>query len=459
MAIQDILSVSDLNRYIKMVLEKDSRLQDVWVRGEISNFTHHSSGHMYFTLKDKQSRIKVVMFASYNRFLRFLPKDGTKAIVRGSISAFERDGAYQLYAKEMQPDGLGSLYLAFEQLKEKLASEGLFAAERKRQLPRFPKRVGVVTSPTGAAIRDICTTIRRRYPQAEIVLAPAVVQGVEAPASIISAIRIINAQSDIDVLIVGRGGGSIEELWAFNDEKVARAIAASVIPVISAVGHETDITIADFVADVRAATPTAAAELAVPHYLEWVERVKQFDARIQRAVLTRISDQRKRLNQLGNSYAMRQPQRRLEEAAERLDRAHLRMKQSMKHLLTLRRERYERLAQQIKRYRLADQVGERRKQVLTVRARLDERMRRRLTEQQMAFSARVAQLDALSPLKVMQRGFSLVYAGGQIVKSVEQFASGDELVVRLSDGSATARVEQIDREEKHNGSKENGARD
>ncbi|MGF9825538.1 exodeoxyribonuclease VII large subunit, partial [Brevibacillus agri] len=220
MAAPNILSVSDLNRYIKLVLERETNLQDVWVRGEISNFTHHSSGHMYFTLKDKTSRIKVVMFASYNRFLRFLPKDGTKAIVRGSISAFERDGAYQLYAKEMQPDGLGTLYLAFEQLKEKLAQEGLFAAERKRVLPRFPKRVGVVTSPTGAAIRDICTTIRRRYPQAEIVLSPAVVQGTDAPASIVSAIRIINQQPDIDVLIVGRGGGSIEELWAFNDESV-----------------------------------------------------------------------------------------------------------------------------------------------------------------------------------------------------------------------------------------------
>jgi exodeoxyribonuclease VII large subunit len=459
MAIQNVLSISELNRFIKLVLEKESRLQDVWVRGEISNFTHHSSGHMYFTLKDNQSRIKVVMFASHNRFLRFLPKDGTKAIVRGSISAFERDGAYQLYAKEMQPDGLGSLYLAFEQLKEKLAAEGLFAAERKRALPRFPKRVGVVTSPTGAAIRDICTTIRRRYPQAEIVLAPAVVQGVEAPASIISAIRIMNLQSDIDVLIVGRGGGSIEELWAFNDEKVARAIAASLIPIISAVGHETDVTIADFVADVRAATPTAAAELAVPHYLEWVERVKQFDARIHRAVHNRMSEERKRLNRLSQSYAMRQPERRLEEAFERLDRAHLRMRQSMKQLFAIRRERYERLAQQVKRYRLADQVGERRKNMMAIRARLDERMRGKLKQQQMAFAARLAQLDALSPLKVMQRGFSLVYTGGQLVKSVEQFASGDELVVRLSDGSATARVEQIDREEKRNGSEENGSRD
>ncbi|WP_289136210.1 exodeoxyribonuclease VII large subunit [uncultured Brevibacillus sp.] len=455
MAAQNILSVSDLNRFIKHVLEKEAYLQDVWVRGEISNFTHHSSGHMYFTLKDKTSRIKVVMFASYNRFVRFLPKDGTKTIVRGSISAFERDGAYQLYAKEMQPDGLGSLYLAFEQLKEKLAAEGLFAAERKRLLPRFPKKVGVVTSPTGAAIRDICTTIRRRYPQAQIVLAPAVVQGVDAPTSIISAIRIINQQTDIDVLIVGRGGGSIEELWAFNDEMVARAIASSVIPVISAVGHETDVTIADFVADVRAATPTAAAELAVPHYLEWVERVKQFDSRIFRAVQNRLSAERKRLERLANSYAMRQPQRRLEESAERLDRVHLRMSQAMKNLLVRRRERFERIDGQLKRYRLADRIGERHKNVSTLRARLDERIRGHLTQKQMSFAARVAQLDALSPLKVMQRGFSLVYTGETLVKSVEQFAPGDELMVRLKDGSATARVEQINREEKHNGSQEN----
>ncbi|MBY0051539.1 exodeoxyribonuclease VII large subunit [Brevibacillus agri] len=459
MAAPNILSVSDLNRYIKLVLERETNLQDVWVRGEISNFTHHSSGHMYFTLKDKTSRIKVVMFASYNRFLRFLPKDGTKAIVRGSISAFERDGAYQLYAKEMQPDGLGTLYLAFEQLKEKLAQEGLFAAERKRVLPRFPKRVGVVTSPTGAAIRDICTTIRRRYPQAEIVLSPAVVQGTDAPASIVSAIRIINQQPDIDVLIVGRGGGSIEELWAFNDESVARAIAASMIPVISAVGHETDVTIADFVADVRAATPTAAAELAVPHYLEWVERVRQLDIRMQRAVRNQLAEERTRLNRLSNSYAMRQPQRRLEEAAERLDRTHLRMRQAMKHLMERRRERYTRLDEQIKRYRLADQVGERRKAVATIRARLDERMLARLNQKRMAFASRIATLEALSPLAVMKRGFSLVYTGDKLVKSVEQFAPGDEIVVRLSDGSATARVEQLNREEKRNGSQENGPRD
>lgn len=456
MAIQDVLSVSQLNRSIKMLLERDSQLQDVWVRGEISNFTHHSSGHMYFTLKDDQSRLKVVMFASYNRFLRFLPKNGTKAIVRGSISAFERDGAYQLYAREMQPDGIGSLYLAFEQLKEKLAAEGLFATERKRTLPRFPKRVGVVTSPTGAAIRDICTTIRRRYPQADIVLAPAIVQGVEAPLSIVRAIHNINRETGIDVLIVGRGGGSIEELWAFNDEQVARAIASSLIPVISAVGHETDVTIADFVADVRAATPTAAAELAVPHYLEWLERVSQLDTRMQRAMRQRTIQERKRLDGLSQSYAMRQPQRRLEEAAQRLDSVQLRMKQSMKQLMRLRREQYSRLSEQMKRYRISEQLNERHAKVMTLRSRLDARMRQQWQQRQLQFGSRLAQLDALSPLKVMQRGFSLVYSGDQLVKSVNQFASGDELVVRLSDGSATARVERIEREEKQNGSQEDG---
>lgn len=458
MAIQDIVTVSQLNRRIKQLLERDAQLQDVWVRGEISNFVHHSSGHMYFTLKDDQSRLKIVMFASYNRFLRFLPKNGTKAIVRGSIAAFERDGTYQLYAREMQPDGLGSLYLAFEQLKEKLAAEGLFALERKRALPRFPKKVGVVTSPTGAAIRDICTTIKRRFPQAEIVLVPAIVQGAEAPLSIVRAIRMINSQSGIDVLIVGRGGGSIEELWAFNDERVARAIAASSIPVISAVGHETDVTIADFVADVRAATPTAAAELAVPNYLELLERVKQLDARLHRFIRQRLAAERKRLDSLANSYAMRQPRRRVEEAAQRLDTLQLRMRQSMRQLLRSRREQYGRLEERIRRYRLSGRVDQERKRVAALRASLDERMRAQLKQKQLAFVSRVAQLDALSPLKVMQRGYSLVYKGDELIKSVAQIALSDKLMVRLSDGSVTATVERMEREEKQSGSQKDGPR-
>ncbi|WP_232282324.1 exodeoxyribonuclease VII large subunit, partial [Paenibacillus sp. oral taxon 786] len=251
-----------------MKLESDQVLTDVWIRGEISNFTHHSSGHMYFTLKDADSRIKSIMFASYNQRLPFRPKEGTRVIARGNVSVYERDGQYQFYVTHMQPDGVGSLYLAFEQLKQKLEAEGLFAPGRKRPLPRFPKTIGVVTSPTGAAVRDILTTLGRRYPQAAVILYPVLVQGKGAAPSIVKAIRTLNAMGEADVLIVGRGGGSLEELWAFNEEQVARAIYESAIPVISAVGHETDFTIADFVADLRAATPTAAAELAVPHTAE-----------------------------------------------------------------------------------------------------------------------------------------------------------------------------------------------
>ncbi|MCK9918196.1 exodeoxyribonuclease VII large subunit, partial [Microbacteriaceae bacterium K1510] len=355
--------------------------------------------------------------------------DGTKAIVRGSISAFERDGAYQLYAREMQPDGLGSLYLAFEQLKEKLAQEGLFAPERKRPLPRFPKKVGVVTSPTGAAIRDICTTIKRRYPQAEVVIAPAIVQGTEAPASIVAAIHMMNRHIDVDVLIVGRGGGSIEELWAFNDERVARAIAVSTIPTISAVGHETDFTIADFVADVRAATPTAAAELAVPHYLEWLERVKQFDTRLHRALRNRVGEERKRLERMQASYGLRQPTRRLEEAQQRLDLLHLRLAQAMKQKMREKREQLQLTSQQIKSYNLPDKVHRRRGQIEQLSSRLNQSMQREVSRARMEWSGKVAQLDALSPLKVMQRGFSLVYKHDRLMKSVEQFAVGDKLMI------------------------------
>ncbi|WP_069188398.1 exodeoxyribonuclease VII large subunit, partial [Paenibacillus sp. GM2] len=260
---QRILSIKELNRYIRMKLESDSLLQDVWIRGEISNFTHHSSGHMYFTLKDKDSRIKTIMFASHNQRLPFIPKEGARVIARGNVSVYERDGQYQFYATHMQPDGIGSLYLAFEQLKGKLEAEGLFAPERKRPIPRYPHVIGVITSPTGAAVRDIITTLARRYPQAAVVLYPVLVQGKAAAPSIVKAIRRLNQMGEADVLIVGRGGGSLEELWAFNEEQVARAIYQSEIPVISAVGHETDFTIADFVSDLRAATPTAAAELAV----------------------------------------------------------------------------------------------------------------------------------------------------------------------------------------------------
>ncbi|WP_232696102.1 exodeoxyribonuclease VII large subunit [Brevibacillus daliensis] len=443
----EVLSVAELNRQVKRLLETDIGLQDVWVRGEISNFTHHHSGHMYFTLKDKDSRLKVVMFAGYNRFLKFVPKNGTKAIVRGSISVFERDGAYQLYAREMQPDGIGALFLAFEQLKEKLQAEGLFAPERKRALPRFPKKVGVVTSPTGAAIRDIITTIKRRYPQAHIVLAPAIVQGVEAPSSVVRGIRQINQLGDVDVLIVGRGGGSIEELWAFNDEQVARTIAASVIPIISAVGHETDFTIADFVADVRAATPTAAAELAVPHYLEWTERVKQLEHRLFRALKTQMEEKRTSLKRLQQSYGLKNPLRRIDERKQRIDELSMRLGSLTRQSVNKKRDQHQHLKSRLQQVKIKKRVQEQRQEVERNRERLGRSMKLRITHDRRECLSLLQQLDALSPLKVMQRGFTLVYQEEKLIKSVEGIEPGEKLMIRLTDGIIHSTVTETERKE------------
>ncbi|QDX93558.1 exodeoxyribonuclease VII large subunit [Brevibacillus laterosporus] len=447
----EVMSVAELNRYVKRMMEGDLKLADVWIRGEISNFTHHHSGHMYFTLKDKDSRIKIVMFASYNRFLTFIPKNGTKAIVRGSISVFERDGAYQLYARELQPDGVGALFLAYEQLKEKLQQEGLFASERKRALPRFPKTIGVVTSPTGAAIRDIITTIKRRYPQAGIMLAPAIVQGIEAPASIIRAIRNMN-QHQVDVLIVGRGGGSIEELWAFNEEAVARAIVSSQVPVISAVGHETDFTIADFVADIRAATPTAAAELAVPHYLEWMERIKQLDHRLARALQTELQEKRAHLHRLQQSYGLKNPLRRVEERRQRIDEITLRLGAIMKMKVVRKREQTSHVNKRLSQIRLDRQVEERRIQINRIESQLTQRMKQKGERSRQAWLALVQQLDALSPLRVMQRGFSLSYKGDTLIKTVEGIEVGDQLMIRYQDGKILTTVTDIERKEENHGS-------
>ncbi|MCY8595248.1 exodeoxyribonuclease VII large subunit, partial [Bacillus haynesii] len=262
------VTVTALTKYIKRKFDVDPHLEDIWIKGELSNVKIHSRGHIYFTLKDDNARIQSVMFARQNRNLAFTPENGMKVLVRGGISVYEPSGNYQLYAKEIQPDGIGALHLAYEELKKKLSQEGLFDEKYKKPIPAFPSVVGVVTSPTGAAVRDVITTIKRRYPLVKVIVLPTLVQGVNAGESIVSSIKEANRRELCDVLIVGRGGGSIEELWAFNEEAVARAIFSSDIPIISAVGHETDFTISDFVADLRAATPTGAAELAVPNMLD-----------------------------------------------------------------------------------------------------------------------------------------------------------------------------------------------
>ncbi|HAV20763.1 MAG TPA: exodeoxyribonuclease VII large subunit, partial [Firmicutes bacterium] len=300
-------SVSEITKYVKALVESDDFLAGVWVRGEISNFTLHSSGHMYFSLKDEASRLRCVMFRSQNSRLSFMPSDGMSVFAYGAIGMYERSGDLQLYVEDMMPQGTGSLYLAFLELKERLEKEGLFSSSRKRPIPRFPKVVAVVTSPTGAAVRDVITVIKRRAPGVTVLVVPALVQGDGAPESIVRGLELANRTGFVDVVIVGRGGGSFEELNAFNDESVARAIAASEVPVISAVGHETDFTIADFVADVRPPTPSAAAELAVPDRYELEQTVFQLSMRLNGSIRKVLSDNKAMLESQVRSHVLRFP--------------------------------------------------------------------------------------------------------------------------------------------------------
>ncbi|AEI41239.1 exodeoxyribonuclease VII large subunit [Paenibacillus mucilaginosus] len=440
---KQVYSIKELNRFIKMLLEGNNRLQDVWVRGEISNFTHHSSGHMYFTLKDADSRLKSIMFASYNQRLPFIPKEGTKVLACGNISVYERDGQYQFYVTQMQPDGIGSLYLAFEQLKKKLEAEGLFDPQRKKALPKYPRSIGVITSPTGAAVRDIMITLQRRFPNVPVLLYPVLVQGKGAAPSIVKAIKEMNARAEADVLIVGRGGGSLEELWAFNEEIVARAIAASRIPVISAVGHETDFTIADFAADLRAATPTAAAELAVPHHLELKQQVGYLRQGLQAGLNKQLERSREKLRRLQRSPYLTDPRRQLLlHPAQRLDRLREQLAFKAGARVTRAQERLIRTERRLASFNPREQVIYSRRRLDTAERQLRQAMQAELKKKTQELVSAMRQLDALSPLKVMQRGYGLVYdeREQELVKSVRQVQIGDILKLRLSDGRIDCHV-------------------
>lgn len=438
-----IYSIKEINKYVRMKMESDALLSDVWLRGEISNFVHHSSGHMYFTLKDKDSKLKSVMFASYNARLPFIPKEGTKVLARGSINVFERDGTYQFYATAMQPDGIGSLYLAYEQLKNRLDEEGLFAAARKRAIPVFPRSIGIITSPTGAAVQDIITTLQRRYPVIPIYIYPVLVQGKQAAPSIAAAIDAMNRHSACDVLIIGRGGGSLEELWAFNEEIVARSIAASQIPVISAVGHETDFTIADFVADLRAATPTAAAELAVPHLLELKQQRARAEQRLQLAMKALIQANKEKLTRLKRSPFFMQPRKYMLDQMQRLDRLTEQLEGRTRQLV---KQRYIQLAQQ-QAALAGNHPGARvlylKKQLEGFNKRMNNSIHASLKENKLNLTGKIKQLDALSPLKVMARGYSLVYdeLENHIIGSIDQVQDGDKVKVKLSDGQLDCVVQ------------------
>lgn len=393
-------TVTQINNYIKALLEKTPVIQNIWIKGEISNLKLHSSGHIYLTLKDEGAVLRAVMFRANAARLNFKPENGVKVSAHGRIGVFERDGQYQLYIDQMDKEGKGDLYALFEELKKKLGKEGLFDEKAKKPIPQYPERVGIVTSPTGAAVRDVINVLRRRYPIVKAMLYPVLVQGPSASASIVKAIEFFNKEKKADVLIVGRGGGSIEDLWAFNEEPTVRAVFASEIPVISAVGHETDFTLCDFAADLRAPTPSAAAELAVPDADEIRTFLKNCRERCRSLLENKVIMRRRQLELLSERASFTGFERKIENMMQETDR-------SFDSLLR------------------------------AYRAALDRRSSELAKE--------ASRLDALSPLKVFDRGYSVAQTNGRVLRSVEDVKKGDEIVITLTDGLVTSEVTRTER--------------
>lgn len=435
------LTVTALTRYIKRKFELDHHLQTVWLKGEISNFKHHNRGHMYFTLKDEQTRINSVMFAGYNRALKFRPENGMQVLIKGEVNIYEPQGHYQVYVHEMEPDGIGSLQLAYEQLKGRLEKEGLFSKAHKKTLPSFPKHIGIITSQTGAAVRDILITLNRRYPVVNITLFPVLVQGEGAKQSIAHAIGQAAKDHSIDVLIVGRGGGSLEELWAFNEEVVARAIAESPHPIISAVGHETDITIADFVADIRAATPTGAAELAVPSQVELMQRIKRANATLGRLLKQSIMQQSQRLNRLKQSYAFRYPGQLLRQKEQELDRVMERLERLTTNIYNHKTMLHAQLYTRIMQKHPIRKMKESQLNLTQVEERLNRSFKAVYKAKAQSFDHHLHKLELLSPLATMKRGYTISYLpNGDVLKTISQVEPGDQLSIRLNDGLMDCQV-------------------
>ncbi|MBQ7309884.1 MAG: exodeoxyribonuclease VII large subunit [Clostridia bacterium] len=418
-----IISVSELNEYIKLVLEHDELLMRVFVRGEISNFkNHYQTGHFYFSLKDAGGTVRAVMFRGNASRLKFVPENGMRVILGGRVGVFPRDGQYQIYVDTMEPDGVGALYVAYEQLKAKLSAEGLFAESRKKPLPALPMRIGVITSPTGAAIRDILNVLGRRFPLAEVVLYPALVQGENAAADLARGMRYFNEKANVDVIIIGRGGGSLEDLWAFNEEPLVRAVAASEIPVISAVGHETDFTLCDFAADRRAPTPSAAAELAVPDAEELSAALDGLSYRMNAVLSKKMSLYRERLQRLSSARVLTSPLHMIDDK---------RMALAMEE-----RALYDRMTALISRKKTAFSSYEN---------ALSSRTETMLAKKRTAFAAHTAKLDALNPLSVVSRGYSAVFdEKGKLIKSVSQTERGKKISFMLTDGRVHATVDEIE---------------
>lgn len=441
------LTVSALTQYIKRKFDVDPYLHRVYVVGEISNFRLRVNGHQYFSIKDEQAKINVIMFKSAFAKVKFQPEEGMRVIVSGRISVYPGNGSYQLYVDSMQPDGVGALYQAYEQLKAKLDKEGLFKAP-KQAIPRFPKKIAVVTSRSGAVIRDIITTVKRRYPIVQLVLFPVAVQGNEAAPNIAAQIKFINTLPDFDTIILGRGGGSIEDLWPFNEEVVARAIFESRIPTISSVGHETDTTIADLVADVRAATPTAAAELATPVLTDVLTDLQKTELRVINAFKNILKIKQQQARQLENSYIFQEPQRLYEGYVQNVDQLTERLRNAQKQYLADRSAELVKLQHRLLVNNPQNQVDLATQKVGYLREQLLSVITRRFTQAQTQMQKLVAALDNLSPLRIMSRGYTYVTKDEQVVNSVEKLSVNDAIKLNFSDGSADAIIKTINNEEK-----------
>ncbi len=417
----EYMTIGELNHYIKEMFDADLMLRKVHIKGEISNFKAHTRGHYYFTLKDDTSRISAIMFSYYTKSIKFIPMDGMKVLVTGKINVYEANGNYQIYVEEMIEDGVGNLYVAFEQLKERLGKEGLFNKEHKKPIRRIPKKIGIITASTGAAIRDILTTIKRRYPVCETILFPALVQGNNASEDIVKKIELANTFDDLDTLIVGRGGGSIEDLWPFNEEVVARAIYNSRIPIISAVGHEIDFTIADFVADLRAPTPTAAAELAVPDINTIITYLNTSKTRSYNAIINIMDNKRQYLNKLRDSYVLKKPlsiyeikEQKLDTLIDRLDKDIMIVVDNYKVRLAKCRSNY----------------------LLNNPSMLYKFQKQHLDNQ-------INKLEVLNPLNTLKRGYAIIRKDDKVTSSINKIKKGDMLTINLNDGNIETEVVRI----------------
>ena len=412
------ISVNQLTKYIKYKIDNDINLNEVYLKGEISNFKAHSRGHYYFTIKDEKSRISAIMFASNTKSVKFEPVDGMKVLVKGRISVFETTGNYQIYVEEMLEDGIGNLYIAYEQLKKDLEKKGLFDVSKKKEIPKIPNRVGVVTAPTGAAIKDIISTIKRRWPICEIILFPALVQGEDAHKTIVDQIK--NAENfNIDTLIVGRGGGSIEDLWPFNEEDVAIAIYESNIPIISAVGHEIDFTIADYVADLRAPTPTGAAELAVPDKNEMLKYISNLDTRINKQIINLVTINKNNLNKIKKNYIFINPMSIYQTKEMIFDSVNERLKYSLTNLIHVKEKDYINI--------ISKSI------ILKDPSKLLDKSKNK-------YINIISKLDALSPLKTIARGYTITKKNNKVITTIKDIKKEDILEISFQDGNINTKV-------------------